>query len=172
MTGDEKIYAGDEETVAMLYQKLGRPALSKTMRLINQQGVAEEIVHDVFVTMWQKKPVFESLRSAYAWVYRCCTNKAIDFLRSKAQKNIPFEHVEQTESVDPLTEDQLFLKETLLELVQIMDERETSVLIYKYVEELGQEEMAEVMGVSRSTIVRLQNSVSEKLAKHKERHRG
>lgn len=152
----------------MLYEKLGRPALSKTRRLLRRQGVAEEIVHDVFVSMWQKKPVFTSLRAAYAWVYRSCTNKAIDYLRGKNQQNISIDEISIEDEHTSPAEERLFLKKALLTLVKKMSAREASVFIYTYLEGLGQEEMAEVMDLSRSTIVRVQTSVNEKLSQLKE----
>ena len=169
MTMENEIDAGIEETMAFLYEKLGRPALSKTLRIVHQQSLAEEITHDVFITMWQNKMVFPNLRHAYAWVYRCCTNKAIDVLRSKSQQNISLEITESILGSDDKTQQSLEAKEAVKSLLTSMNDREAAILVYQYVEGLKQEEIAEVMGVSRSTVVRVQDKVSMKIKKFKDR---
>lgn len=65
----------------MLDEKLGRPALAKTMR---HRGcpAAEEILQEVFSKLWENKMKFPDLRQAFSWVYKCCTNAAIDYLRN------------------------------------------------------------------------------------------
>ena len=152
----------------MLYQRLGRPALSKTLCLVSQ-NVAEEIVQETFVKLWQKKPVFDSLRQAYAWVYRCCTNAAIDYLRSKGNQSVPLEQeiTPDSQGLDP--EQKTQLHSSWKELLEILSEKEAELFIYRNIEGLNQDEVAEVMGISRRTVNRLQEKVGKKVSRFQER---
>lgn len=158
----------------MLYEKLGRPALGKTISLVGK-AAAEEIVQDVFVKLWKAGLKFPNLKSAYAWVYKCCTNAAIDFLRSRANQAVPLQTdtgalISEAETkVDANSssevENRLAAKQSLKILVRELSQDEASVFIYRSVEGLSQEEIAEVMKISRRTVNRLQEKLDHKLAK-------
>ena len=153
----------------MLYQRLGRPALSKTLYLVGQRNVAEEIVQETFVKLWQKKPVFESLRQAYAWVYRCCTNSAIDHLRSKGNQTLELEAEQTAESIGLDLEQKTDLKKTWKEILDTLNEKEAELFVYRSVEGMSQDEVAEVMGISRRTVNRIQDKLAKKISKIQER---
>lgn len=169
MTTNEQIDCKDEGTVSMLYQRLGRPALSKTLYLVGQKNVAEEIVQETFVKLWQKKPTFESLRQAYAWVYRCCTNAAIDHLRNKGNQTVELEPERAPDSGGLDLEQRTDLKKTWKEVLDTLNEKEAELFVYRTVEGMSQDEVAEVMGVSRRTINRIQDKLAKKISRIQER---
>lgn len=172
MKNDESIDCSNEGTVAMLYQRLGRPALSKTLYLVGQANVAEEIVQESFVRLWQKKPVFPTLRQAYAWIYRSCTNAAIDYLRNKSNQSVEFEIDSLASTVGLDLEQRTALKQTWQAVLRSLDEDEAELFIYRAVEGLNQDEVAEVMAISRRTVNRMQDKVAKKIGKIKERGHG
>lgn len=154
----------------MLYQKLGGAALSKTLYIVPRQDVAEEILQEVFIKLWNKKVQFESLRQAYSWVYRACTNAAIDFLRKKANQTAELlEEVHEVDDAGVSPIDQASLKQLLGGLLKELNDDESSYFIYHHVEGMTQNEIAEVLGVSRRTVVRLQQRVQAKLEKFRGR---
>lgn len=153
----------------MLYQRLGRPALSKTLYLVGQKNVAEEIVQESFVRLWQKKPVFPSLRQAYAWVYRCCTNAAIDFLRNKSNQTVEFDVDTILPTNDLDLEQRTALKQTWQQVLAALDRDEAELFVYRAIEGLNQDEVAEVMDISRRTVNRMQEKVAQKISRVKER---
>jgi RNA polymerase sigma-70 factor (ECF subfamily) len=158
----------------MLYEKLGRPALGKTISLVGK-AAAEEIVQDVFVKLWKAGMKFPNLKSAYAWVYKCCTNSAIDFLRSRSNQSVALYSdsgavIAEAESKADINspsslETQMAAKQSLHILVRELSQDEASFFIYRSVEGLKQDEIAEVMKISRRTVNRLQEKVDVKLAK-------
>ncbi len=156
----------------MLYTKLGRPALSKTMTLV-AKSVAEEILQDIFTKMWHGKIIFPTLRHAYAWVYKCCTNAAIDHIRNHNNS-----HAELT---DFSSQDFLNYSDNNLErsseahdlwkkLVLIFDSEESAVFVYRNIDGLTQDEVAEVMQISRRTVNRIQDRIDEKIEKIRRQH--
>lgn len=148
----------------MLYSKLGRPALGKTMALVGQSA-AEEIVQDVFTKLWQKGMIFPNIKSAFAWVYKCCTNSAIDYLRNSNNSHSELsENIVHAES-SPNLEQQTTARHAWARLVNILSEDEAALFIYRNIEGLSQDETAEVMQVSRRTVNRLQEKLDQKLEK-------
>ncbi|MEQ1878133.1 MAG: RNA polymerase sigma factor [Bdellovibrionia bacterium] len=152
----------------MLYSKLGRPALGKTKNLVGL-APAEEIVQETFVKLWQKKMVFPNLKSAYAWVYKCCTNAAIDYLRNHNQSaNVA---LDETEASSQNLENQAVAGQAWRHLARELSKDEAALFIYRNLEGLSQDEAAEVMQISRRTVNRLQEKLELKLEKMRRRER-
>lgn len=156
------IDCSDERTVQMLYEKLGRPALAKTMRLVGRPA-AEEILQEVFSKLWENKMRFPDLRRSYSWVYKCCTNAAIDYLRN--HNNSHKEISERIEGMSAPLEEKTHAYELWQMLSKSFTEQEIKVFVYRTLEGLNQDEVAEVMGISRRTVNRLQEKIEEKLRK-------
>ncbi len=150
----------------MLYAKLGGPALAKTINLVSR-SIAEEIVQDVFTKMWQTKMVFPDLKRAYAWVYKCCTNSAIDSIRNHNNSHLELDEA-RAESVMSETTDlesNAQAHELWKKIAHSFDADEAAVFVYRNLEGLTQDEVAEVMQISRRTVNRLQEKVDEKIEK-------
>ncbi len=151
----------------MLYSKLGRPALGKTINLVGESA-AEEIVQEVFTKLWQKKMVFQNVRMAYAWVYKCCTNGAIDYIRSQS-KNAEYAENESASGQD--LEQSAEARKMWRILVKELKADESALFVYRNLEGLSQDEVAEVMQISRRTVNRLQEKLEEKIEKIRRRER-
>ncbi len=159
---DQSVDCAQERIVHMLYERLGRPALSKTMNLVGK-AAAEEIVQDVFAKLWESKMKFPDLKHAYAWVYKCCTNAAIDYLRNhnNSHATLPEISSETTKDLEQMTH----AHEVWTKINKILTEQEAEVFIYRTIEGLSQDEVAEIMHVSRRTVNRFQDKLDEKIAK-------
>jgi RNA polymerase sigma-70 factor (ECF subfamily) len=139
----------------------------KTARLVGRADVAEEIVQGAFLKLWDAGMTFRDDRAAFAWVYRTCHNAGLDHLRSHATR---FESgaaaAELEGGVDvaggsPLAE--LEARQWLARQLLKLDEREAQILGYRALDGLTQQEIAEVMGLSRKTIVRACADIDAKL---------
>ncbi len=156
------------EDVERLYNLVAKAALSKTSYIVHSSA-AEEIVQETFIKLFNKKPKFSSVRQAYAWIYRTCTNGAIDFLRKKDNSDWGQDSQDLLDSSRFGPEEKTHLKQAYEGLLKDLDEKEAQYFVFNYIEALTQEEMAEVMKVSRRTITRIADKVSKKIERRKER---
>ena len=157
----------DRSALARLYERTGRAALSKTARLVGRVAVAEEIVQEVFLKLWGANLTFPDDRAAYAWVYRSCHNAGIDYLRAAATRR---EHGSEPDELAGHQDHRGSEASTRLEQRQLLsmhlarlDDREAQILGYRVIDGMTQDEIAEVMGVARKTIVRACARLAEKL---------
>ncbi len=73
---------GDESAVGELYDRFARPLYSMVHRILPNSSDAEEIVQDVFVSLWKNADTFDSRRSSpFTWLVTIARNKAIDRIR-------------------------------------------------------------------------------------------
>lgn len=83
----QRMAQGDQTAFAALYDRFSRPLFAAAVRILNDASEAEDIVHDVFLSLWQKARDFETTRgSAFAWAVTLTRNRAIDRLRSRRRR--------------------------------------------------------------------------------------
>ena len=83
-----KIAGGDRDAFAQIYDRFSRPLYSVALRILHDANEAEDIVHDVFISLWNKAPDFEPTRgSALGWAITLTRNRAIDRLRSRRRRS-------------------------------------------------------------------------------------
>lgn len=160
----------DADTVQKLYQTTGRAAVSKTEHLVGRFDVAQEIVQEVFLRLWQQKLRFANEKQAYYWVYKSCHNAGIDHLRSAAHRfeaKLSFEFFDSLEGAADV-EDVNLKRQLVQVLLGRLDEQDAQILAFTVIDGMTQEEIAEVLGLSRKTINRACQRLTELLGKIKE----
>ena len=82
------VAAGDSAALGELYDRFSRPLYATALRILNDPGEAQDIVHDAFVAVWEKAASFETARgTAFSWVLTLTRNRAIDRLRSRRRRH-------------------------------------------------------------------------------------
>jgi RNA polymerase sigma-70 factor (ECF subfamily) len=77
-----RIRSGDRAALGELYDRYASQALAVAVRVLEDRGTAEDVVHDVFVTVWQRIDRFDDARgSLRGWLLTIVRNRAIDRLR-------------------------------------------------------------------------------------------
>lgn len=71
--------AGDRNIFRSIFDKYYEPLSRFCMRFTNDQADAEEIVQDVFVTLWEKRNQININTSLNAYLYQSVRNKALNF---------------------------------------------------------------------------------------------
>ena len=157
---------GSKSDVERLYNKVGRAAISKTMKLVGRLDIAEEIVQNSFLKLWQSKPHFDNEKAAYGWVYRTCHNAGIDFLRSATHKREmrPDPEILDQFAIHPEGADLVATRDEWTKAVRLLKTKEAEILAYRVVDGMTQEEIAGLLGVSRKTVVRICAAIEKKLA--------
>jgi RNA polymerase sigma-70 factor (ECF subfamily) len=77
-----RIRSGDRAALGELYDRYASQALAVAVRVLEDRGTAEDVVHDAFVAMWLKIDRFDEARgSLRGWLLTVVRNRAIDRLR-------------------------------------------------------------------------------------------
>jgi len=80
---------GDQAAMARLYDRYAPPLLSAGQRMLGSRRDAEDLLHDVFVEVWQQAGDYSAARgSVKSWLFLRMRSRAIDRLRLASRKNV------------------------------------------------------------------------------------
>jgi RNA polymerase sigma-70 factor (ECF subfamily) len=83
----QRMARGDRAAFSDLYDRFSRPLYSAALRILGDARETEDIVHDVFLTIWEKSAAFSAERgTAFAWAVTLTRNRAIDRLRQRQRR--------------------------------------------------------------------------------------
>jgi len=76
--------SGDERALSELYDRYGGLIYGVGIRYLRDRTLAEDLVQDVFVSVWRNAGSFDPSRAGFAtWVYRITRNRATDLARRR-----------------------------------------------------------------------------------------
>ena len=79
-----RVASGDERSLSELYDRYSGLVYGTGMRYLGDRGVAEELVQDVFTSVWKSAAGFDPARASFAtWLYRISRNRATDLIRRR-----------------------------------------------------------------------------------------
>lgn len=75
----------DGAALSQLYQRFGRPCYSLARRICADEGLAEDVVQEVFLTLWRDPTRFDPARGGFAtWLLTLIHHKAVDAVRRES----------------------------------------------------------------------------------------
>ena len=72
----------DERALSLLYDKYSGAIYSVILKMIRDEGKAQNLLQDTFITVWDKAELYDADKGRfYTWVYRIAKNKTLNVLR-------------------------------------------------------------------------------------------
>ncbi|WET71501.1 sigma-70 family RNA polymerase sigma factor [Sphingobacterium sp.] len=147
---------GQEGFVA-IYRKFYKQLLFFILGYLKENRVAEEIVADVFVKVWERRSDFLTMENLKAFIYISAKNASLNVIRSERSKGI---HESLTNYEDLLADDRdVFSKMIHAELIHSifievgkLPEKQREVFNMTYLEDKTVEEIAEELQMSPTAV--------------------
>jgi RNA polymerase sigma factor (sigma-70 family) len=136
-----------------LYRSHGPAVLRRARQILGDEAEAREVLHDVFASLLESPEQFAGRSSPMTFLYRMTTNNALGRLRRQRThaRLLAEHHGGRDEPTSPGPD-------VLVELrawAQSLPEELARVAIYYHMDEMTQEELAEVLGCSRQWVGKL-----------------
>jgi RNA polymerase sigma-70 factor (ECF subfamily) len=151
---------GDQEALKEIFEKYHKKVYRIAYGVVRQREEALDIVQEVFVKLFRSIKNFKGRAHFYTYLYRMVMNTAIDHKR-KAGKQF-MSSLDEEGSFQPPDDvekgpERILLQKELEERVKLaMDKlpsEQKAALIFRDVEGLSYQEMAEAMGCSIGTVM-------------------
>ena len=84
----EQINKLDATAFRMLYKTYYKALVCYAIQITGESGAAEDIVQELFSTIWEKQMSFKSLVSFKAYLYNSVRNASIDYLKRIRMLNL------------------------------------------------------------------------------------
>lgn len=154
----EQINKLDATAFRLLYKSYYKALVCYALQMVEDSQSAEDIVQELFSTIWEKKMVFKSLVSFKAYLYNSVRNASLDYLKHRDVEDSYLQKMLDTHPaygwMDDEEGDAFFSEEVYHQLFQTIDElpnrcREVFLL---YMEGKKNEEIANALHVSLETV--------------------
>lgn len=165
----ERAQEGDQDAFQELVVRYQRKVYSICYGMLKNQQDSMDVSQDVFIKVFRYLENFNHSSSFYTWLYRITVNKCIDFIRKRKRRSeIDYnDAIGRDEDIDDdeqimsstlgLRPDRVYarkeLREKMLTAIDTLSEKHRTILILREVEGLAYEEIADVLGISKGTVM-------------------
>ena len=172
------VAAGSQDALATLYDHHVGAVYAAAWRLTSDRQVAEEVVQETFLALWNRAELFNPMTgSLAAWLHTIARNRTVDRLRASGRRPnlVPLSSVRQDDEPESSVLERLAITgrvvagadlgpgpERALEAAEVrlalrealdgMPDVERTVILMAYREELTQTEIAERLGWPLGTV--------------------
>ncbi|MBQ7924294.1 MAG: sigma-70 family RNA polymerase sigma factor [Clostridia bacterium] len=143
-----KIAEHDKRAFELLYEQTRRLVFSVCLGVVKNQGVAEELTQETFVTVWQRSGEFRG-NGYKTWILTVAKHKSINALK-KNRRETPidfFENERAGGSYEVDADTGIVLKTAL----RALDDDERQIVLMRNAG-LKAKEIAEMLGIPRGTV--------------------
>ncbi len=133
-----------------LYQRYGRALLRKAERVLGNREDAQDVVQDLFTDLLESS----SMDLTLPYLYRAVTNRCLNMIRDhKTRKRLlEVKVVPVTRVVRRSCEGRVVDLDVLTKLVDGLDPMNQEILVYYYLDDMSQDEVATILDTSRKTV--------------------
>ena len=161
----EVIDCSREENVQELYKIMAKATIAKAYSMLARSDLASEIAQEVFIKLWETKPNFKNKKAAYAWIYKCCHNRCIDYLRSASYRyEKPSDEFSYFKDENLCLGERTLSRDLLTKIMSKLSKEESQILYYLVLDDMTQKEIAEIMNKSLRTVQRQIKKIHDRLA--------
>jgi len=149
----------EPQALAELYDRYGRIVYALILRVVRDTGIAEDLVQETFLRVWNRVHAFDAQKGAIGpWLLAVARNRAIDYLRSaggRERNAVEFEETDHPSlytDMEPgiLASDKARQVKAALQRLSV---QQRQVIELAYFEGLSQTEMAQRMGQPLGTVM-------------------
>jgi RNA polymerase sigma-70 factor (ECF subfamily) len=160
---------GDRDAFQELVERYQQKVYSICYSKLKDEQDSQDVSQDVFIKVYRYLDNFNKNSSFYTWLYRITVNTCIDFLRKenrvqKVDYDDSIKREEDLEGMDDLMPTKLGvdpgkalgrkeLRQKMLEALNSLSEKHRTILNLREVEGLSYKEMAEVLEISKGTVM-------------------
>lgn len=142
-----------------IYQTYNDKVYRLCMGYVNDHEQARDLVQETFLIVWQQLPKFRNDSSVSTWIYRIASNNCLRQIEK--EKRIPKGEL-KTDKADTIPSDIESKMQLLYKSISELEELDR-IIISLELEDVRQNEIAQIMGLSESNVRVRIHRIKEKL---------
>lgn len=151
-----ELKTGSSAAFKYFYEKYRLQLYRKLLKMVQLEVIAEELLQDLFIKIWDKRSLIDPEQSFKAYLYRIAENMVFDYFR-KLAREAKLElavQLNSTEFINPI-EEGIFEKETqskINEAIALLPPQQKLVFTLCKIEGKSYKEVSDLLGISTGTI--------------------
>ena len=172
----KRILAGDEAAFESLIKKYKKQVHAQALRNINDFQIAEDIVQETFLQVYQKLDTLEDPKLFPKWLYVIVNRRCIAWLRKNRLQTQPLEETDiseiETEAYSRYVAEEHAnttaeaQRDLVKKLLAKLKESDREVITLHYFEEMTSSEIGTFLGVSENTVKSRLHRARQQLKKY------
>jgi RNA polymerase sigma-70 factor (ECF subfamily) len=140
-----------EESIDRLYQRFAPVVFRRARQLLDgDESAAWDAVQEVFMRIMRSRDDFRNEASPMTWIYRITTNYCLNVIRDGSRRRAGMaRHAAQPRAQAAQSPEQRI---ATAQLLAQLPEDLCEIAVYAWVDRMSQEEIADVVGLSRKTV--------------------
>lgn len=148
---------GDKRAYEIIYNYYWDIVLKNITKIVYQKDIAEDILQDVFIKLWENKHLLTTKKAMNTWLFKASYNASIDYLRSSLNRAIITGDLNQIELADFNISTEvshiLALKESLLqEAIYRLPQRKRQVFELCKIQGKSYQEASVILNIASNTV--------------------
>lgn len=153
---------GDNKAFGKLVERYQKKVYGLAFGILRSREDAWDVAQEAFVKAYKNLGSYEGSAAFYTWLYRIAYNLSLDTLRSKARRDT----VELDDETREAAGDELArpehpsdtlarreLAEVVTQAMSKLTEKHRAIIVLREIEGLSYEEMADVLQISKGTVM-------------------
>lgn len=147
---------GNEHAFVEIYWHFTKRLYPFVLKMVHDEQIAEEIIQDVFVQIWEKRVMFAGIEYPTSYLFNIASNRALNYLkREKNHARILESYARTNSELSNETENFISLKERseiITEAIAGLPEQRRIIFELSRKDGLTNEQIAERLNLSRQTV--------------------
>ncbi len=157
----ERVTHDDAKALGIIMNRYATVLYSFVYRIVGETLTAEDIVQEIFITLWVKRRNLKSGPSLRNFLYLSARNLALNYIRTQKIHHAYVDNYRLEQSMDLLVVEEEKYR-LLSEAINQLPPRTAEVIKYSC-EGISQEEIANKMGITIATVKLLKSRGIQKL---------
>ncbi len=146
----------EQSALAELYDRFGRPAYGLALRILSDEGLAEDAVQEAFLALWRTAPRFVPERGkASTWILTLVHRRAVDLVRREERRRADGLDQAPEQVARDLVDEEAWLRlqrERVQAALRKLPDQQREAIELAYYGGFTQSELAERLGQPLGTI--------------------
>jgi RNA polymerase sigma-70 factor, ECF subfamily len=152
----EAVAAGDAKALERLYVRAQTRVFRFLMRIVKSQAIAEELLNEVFLSVWQNARRYEGRSEPMTWMLSIAHNKAVSALRKRTEVLGIVDEAARDLAAEDDTPDVIAQKQDKSAKIKVciaeLSPDHRAILDLVYYQDQSVAEVAEILGIPEATV--------------------
>lgn len=143
---------GSHKAFKAIYDLYNYPLHKYALTFIKDDELAEELVHEAFLMIWNRREILNEQFNIKAYLYKSIHNQALNYLRHNKIVQKYFSEAIHSNSRINTSLPEPFLKKAIYEAIDHLPERLRQIFVLSRIEGLKHKEIATKLSISEKTV--------------------